>query len=117
MATFALGAEHRLCIAAVGATLVGKVRVVFDDLTTQAGAAPTLRGYPQAERLAKGQEWGRFEFGSTLVMLATPGALSLEAATPGTPLRLGSRIGVPGVFRLAEAECAVRSRPAPARRS
>jgi phosphatidylserine decarboxylase len=87
-------AGEPLCIAAVGATLVGKVRVCFDDLATQSGGAPALRSYGAAgRRLAKGEEWGRFEFGSTLVLLAAPGVLELDAKEPGTPLRLGTRIG------------------------
>ena len=43
--------------------------------------------------LTKGEEWGRFEFGSTLVLVATPGAVALNATEPGSPLRLGTRIG------------------------
>jgi phosphatidylserine decarboxylase len=93
VATFALPGGGELAIAAVGATLVGKVRVAFDDLTTQAGAAPTLRQYDPPIALARGAEWGRFEFGSTLVMVATPDAVSLAPAPPGTRLRLGTRIG------------------------
>jgi phosphatidylserine decarboxylase len=84
----------RFAIAAVGATLVGKVRVVFDDLCTRAGSTPRARSYSErALELAKGQEWGRFEFGSTLVLVASPAAFGLELASPGTPLRLGRRIG------------------------
>jgi hypothetical protein len=41
----------------------------------------------------KGAEWGRFEFGSTLVLAAAPGALELAPQPPGTALRLGTRIG------------------------
>jgi phosphatidylserine decarboxylase len=83
-----------LCIAAVGATLVGKVHVRFDELTTQAGLSLVERRYDDVDlRLAKGEEWGRFEFGSTLVLIAAAGALTLEAAAPGTRVRLGTRIG------------------------
>jgi phosphatidylserine decarboxylase len=89
-----------LCLVAVGATLVGKVRLAFDpELATQvrrrsaferryAGAAPAL---------ARGAEWGRFEFGSTLVLLLARGTAALEPASPGTPVRLGTRIGRLGV--------------------
>jgi phosphatidylserine decarboxylase len=84
-----------LCIAAVGATMVGKVKVRFDTLTTnQSGARPVHRVYPDGgTRFDKGEEWGHFEFGSTLVMVATPGLLELESAGSGTVLRLGERIG------------------------
>ena len=93
-ATFEIQPGRRIAIAAVGATLVGKVRVVFDDLCTGEGAEPRPRAYDDRGLVfAKGEEWGRFEFGSTLVLVATPGALRLDPAPPGTPLRLGTRIG------------------------
>jgi len=88
-------ATESLCIVAVGATLVGKVRVRFDDLTTNLpGARAETRVFgAEAPRLEKGEEWGRFEFGSTLVVVAAPGSLVLEPRDPGTPVRLGERIG------------------------
>jgi len=86
--------EEALCIAAVGATLVGRVRVIFDALATQSGTVPVESRYGgNGRRLAKGEEWGRFEFGSTLVLLAAPGVLELDVAPPDTVLRLGTRIG------------------------
>ncbi len=87
-------APESLAIAAVGATLVGKVHVDFDTLTTNQGAKePRWREYENQPFLAKGREWGRFEFGSTLVLAAAPGVLELEAQEPGTALVLGTRIG------------------------
>ncbi len=90
-----IGAGGRLCLVAVGATMVGKVRVVFDDLSSNRPAARRLqREYADgAVRFEKGAEWGRFEFGSTLVLVAEPGWLELEAQAAGTMLRLGRRIG------------------------
>jgi len=84
-----------LCIVAVGATMVGKVRVGFDDLTTnQVGGIRGERRYgASGVHYAKGEEWGRFEFGSTLVLLLPPGVAELEIRPPGTKLRLGTRIG------------------------
>jgi phosphatidylserine decarboxylase len=83
-----------LCLVAVGATMVGKVRVTFDALETNLrGARELRRDYPGGVALAKAEEWGRFEFGSTLVLLAPPGAVALEPRAPGTPVRLGQRIG------------------------
>ena len=89
------GGGGRLCLVAVGATMVGRVRVVFDDLYgNRAGARRSQREYEDGQiRFDKGAEWGRFEFGSTLVMVAEPGWLELEARPPGTPLRLGRAIG------------------------
>jgi phosphatidylserine decarboxylase len=91
--TFSLEGGSELCIAAVGATLVGKVHLGFDDLTTQAGGQPKTRRYDEPVALARGAEWGRFEFGSTLVVVATPGGLRLDSAAPGTRLLLGTRVG------------------------
>ncbi|MCC6639573.1 MAG: phosphatidylserine decarboxylase [Deltaproteobacteria bacterium] len=84
-----------LCVVAVGATMVGRVRVLFDELTTNVrGAVRTDRTYGKTgARYARGEEWGRFEFGSTLVLLLPPGAGTLEVRPPGTALRLGTRIG------------------------
>jgi phosphatidylserine decarboxylase len=76
--------------------MVGKVRLAFDaSLATQvARASRTERSYAGAEpQLARGAEWGRFEFGSTLVLLLAPGTARIEPSEPGTPVRLGERIG------------------------
>jgi phosphatidylserine decarboxylase len=90
--------RESLAIAAVGATLVGKVHVGFDDtLTTNARErTPRWRSYDPPRRLVKGLEWGRFEFGSTLVLAAAPGSLEITPQPPGTALRLGTRIGTIG---------------------
>ena len=89
------GGRNALCIVAVGATLVGKVRVTFDSLASNLPrAAMEERIYgEEAPRLAKGEEWGRFEFGSTLVVVAGPGIVELERQEPGTSVRVGTRIG------------------------
>ena len=70
------------------------MHVLFDDLTTnEATREPRWRHYGDPPRLVKGEEWGHFEFGSTLVLIAAPGAIELELRPPGAPLRLGKRIG------------------------
>lgn len=95
-ATFDHGKSMQLAIVAVGATMVGKIHVTFDDITTQTGGARQERAYaPHDARthLQKGDEWGRFEFGSTLVVVASPGSVDLEVQPPGSTVRLGQRIG------------------------
>ncbi|MFI5317838.1 MAG: archaetidylserine decarboxylase [Myxococcota bacterium] len=60
-----------LCLVAVGATLVGKIRLRFDRLQTNTrGARAEERRYADGVALAKGEEWGHFEFGSTIVFSA-----------------------------------------------
>jgi len=93
------GAEGRLALVPVGATVVGKVRLTFDDLTTNTGGRRVERDYMAdrggqgCPRLEKGREWGRFLFGSTIVFAAERGHLTLDPQPPGTPVRLGTRIG------------------------
>ena len=84
-----------IAMVAVGATMVGKIKIAFDDDVTTNVRQPTttVRRYDPPVQLDKGQEWGRFLFGSTIVLLATPGLFDLKAEPEGTPLRLGTRIG------------------------
>ena len=84
-----------LYIVAVGAMLVGKVKLEFDDLTTRRvdGGSPVRTYSAPGIHLEKGAEWGHFEFGSTLVMVAAPGRMKLDSRPPNALLRLGERIG------------------------
>lgn len=87
--------ERLVCMVAVGATMVGKVRVTFDDLCTNVPRARRVsRHYgARAPVFDKGEEWGRFLFGSTIVLLASPGLVELDVQPPNTRLFLGRRIG------------------------
>jgi phosphatidylserine decarboxylase len=88
------GETADLALVAVGATMVGKVRLSFDDLCTNCGSTrPETRDYGDGIPLAKGEEWGRFEFGSTIVLVAAKDLLTLDVQPPGTAVRLGQRIG------------------------
>lgn len=92
----AVAAEARaIAMVAVGATMVGSVRLAFDALrTNRPGAAAEDRELgAHAPKLARGEEWGHFEFGSTIVLLIPPGLHRLEPKPIGTPLRLGRAIG------------------------
>lgn len=84
-----------LAMVAVGATMVGSVRLAFDPLATnRRGAGPEDRDLGEyGPAFARGAEWGHFEFGSTIVLLVPPGSYRLEARPLGTPLRLGRAIG------------------------
>ncbi len=89
-------AGKSVCLVAVGAVMVGKIRLTFDDLTTNEGDTPgpeRSRRYQPGVEFERGSEWGWFEFGSTIVMLAEPGTLTLAIEEPGTLLRLGQQIG------------------------
>lgn len=89
------GAACEIALIAVGATMVGSVKLTFADLTTNVpGAERTIRELGErAPSFERGEEWGYFEFGSTIVMLLPPGQAKLDVKPPGTPLRLGEAIG------------------------
>jgi len=84
-----------LLMIAVGATMVGSVRLAFDELCTNvADATPVTRRLERnPPAFARGEEWGHFEFGSTIVLLAPPGGPRIEPRPVGTPVRLGEAIG------------------------
>lgn len=84
-----------IVMVAVGATMVGSVKLAFDDLTTnRPGAEAETRVLGRAApHFDRGAEWGRFEFGSTIVMLLPPDSFDLDIQPAGTTLRLGEAIG------------------------
>ncbi len=89
------GEGRGLAMVAVGATMVGSVRLAFDALrTNRPGARAEDRELGAlGPKLARGEEWGHFEFGSTIVLLIPPGLYRLDRKPVGTPLRLGQAIG------------------------
>ncbi|MEM9176600.1 MAG: archaetidylserine decarboxylase, partial [Myxococcota bacterium] len=84
-----------ILMIAVGATMVGSVRLTFDELCTNVpGGLPTTRRLgDKAPSFSRGEEWGHFEFGSTIVLLTPPGGPRIEPKPVGTALRLGESIG------------------------
>ena len=84
-----------IALIAVGATMVGSVRLAFDDLRTNvSGARPERRDLgDRAPTFARGQEWGHFEFGSTIVMLTPPEHFEIDPQPVGRALTLGEVIG------------------------
>ena len=84
-----------IAMIAVGATMVGSVRLTFDEMRTNvANGSPERRDFAaNAPTFARGEEWGTFEFGSTIVMLTPPGEIELDSRATGTALRLGEAIG------------------------
>ena len=88
-------AARTIVMVAVGATMVGSVRLAFDGMQTNLAGAPAVDRVLGAlgPKLARGEEWGHFEFGSTIVLLIPPGLYTLDTKPIGTPLRLGRAIG------------------------
>jgi phosphatidylserine decarboxylase len=85
-----------LAVVKVGATIVGSVRVVYDDkLTTNVKRGKPARGsVEQGPYLAKGAELGLFQFGSTVILLFEPGMIELSPRIRiGEFLHFGEAIG------------------------
>jgi phosphatidylserine decarboxylase len=83
-----------LAVVAVGATVVGSVRVVYHGLrTNRPGARPLAGALQPPFPLARGAELGRFELGSTVIVLCRPGEAVLDDLAPGTPVQMGQAVG------------------------
>lgn len=83
-----------VAVVKVGATVVGRVKVVYHDITTnRPGAAVTVEAISPPHALAAGDELGRFELGSTVILLLPPGTAALEPFQPGAAVRMGMTIG------------------------
>jgi phosphatidylserine decarboxylase len=87
-----------MLLIAVGALVVGKIRVVYHSVTSnRIGAVAESGQLAQPYPLEKGQELGRFELGSTVILLFPPGAVALEPFQPGDAVKLGQTIArLPG---------------------
>jgi phosphatidylserine decarboxylase len=93
----------QLAIVLVGALFVGSMSTSWaGDVTPAARRRPTvLPAPPAAVELARGAEMGRFNMGSTVILLLQRGrARWLESLRPGATVRMGAKIGeclgVPG---------------------
>ena len=96
--------QGAVALVAVGATMVGSVRVSFDEMSTNvrdASAETRLLGL-RAPHFARGAEWGHFEFGSTIVMLLPKAGYALDLKPLGAPLRQGEAIGRVGTEEAAD---------------
>jgi len=84
----------RVAVVKVGATCVGRIRAAYDDRLTHAGQAGGLRTYVPPRPVEKGGELGRFEMGSTVILLFEPGRVVWDdRLVPEAVVRMGQRIG------------------------
>jgi phosphatidylserine decarboxylase len=84
-----------IALIAVGATMVGSVRLAFDALRTNVSGARAERRdlADRAPVFARGEQWGHFEFGSTIVMLTPPEHFEIHPQPIGRAMTLGEVIG------------------------
>jgi phosphatidylserine decarboxylase len=86
-------------VVAVGAIIVGRIRVYYDTAapySNRAGAERVAHEYAVPIPVEKGQELGAFEMGSTVILLFEPGrARQLDAVVEGARVRVGEPLGGP----------------------
>ena len=92
LATFLETRAGTMGVVKVGATIVGSVRVVYGDYRTNQRRKARLDKLSGGPRFAKGDELGRFEFGSTVILLFEKGQVRLRDLNVGDKVVLGQPI-------------------------
>lgn len=85
-----------ICLIKVGATNVGSIKVVYDNeiCTNRKNNKKVIhKQYQPAFQFKKGTELGRFEFGSTIILLFEPNQIKwLIEAKPDTRVQMGQAL-------------------------
>ena len=97
LTTFLRTPRGPCAVVAVGATNVGRIRAVYDDVVTNAKRTrrPARKIYEQPVKVEKGGELAIFEMGSTVVVLFAPGVKLADRLKPGLRIRLGEPLEGP----------------------
>lgn len=91
-----------VAVVMVGATCVGRIRMLYDDGVTNAGRDLGRRSYRPPRTVEKGDELGVFEMGSTVVLLLGPGRWDLhEDVREGRKVRMGEALATRSTARAA----------------
>lgn len=88
-----------MALVAVGAIFVGSIETVWaGELTPARERRPRVWEYPSGQvDLIRGAELGRFNMGSTVILLFGPGRMTWAPGLGGgSPLRMGSALGYAG---------------------
>jgi phosphatidylserine decarboxylase len=81
-------------VVKVGATCVGRIRASYDDVLTHCGGEARAQRYGTPVAVKKGDELGRFEMGSTVILLFEPGRVTWDGwVLPESLVRMGQRLG------------------------
>jgi phosphatidylserine decarboxylase len=84
----------RCAVVKVGATCVSRIKAAYDDVTTHTGQPGKVHRYESPLEVEKGGELGRFEMGSTVILLFEPERVRWdERLQPEAVVRMGRRIG------------------------
>jgi phosphatidylserine decarboxylase len=77
----------------VGAMNVGSIRLAFHDVRTEQWRRRPPRTWDVSAQGRRGDEFGLFELGSTIVLLLAPEAGRFDDFEPDAAVRVGQRIG------------------------
>jgi phosphatidylserine decarboxylase len=95
LVTYLETAAGKCAVVKVGATCVSRIKAAYDDVTTHTGQPGKVHRYQEGYKVEKGGELGRFEMGSTVILLFEPGLVKWDPVLQeDAVLRLGQRIGV-----------------------
>jgi phosphatidylserine decarboxylase len=88
------GSDGRVALVKVGATVVGKITLDYSKLVSNNGQKTQLRlpVFPP-KRYEKGDEIGRFQLGSTVILLFEPNRFSPIALNRGKYVKMGQVLG------------------------
>jgi phosphatidylserine decarboxylase len=94
LTTFLRTTRGKCGVVAVGATNVGRIRAVYDDVVTNARRTrkPERKMYEKTIHVGKGDELAIFEMGSTVVLLFAAGVKLSSRLAPGLRIRLGEAL-------------------------
>lgn len=93
--TYLTTAAGEVAVIKVGATIVGSVKVNYNEITTNVSDNKIIKGtISDNQFLDKGEELGRFEFGSTVILLFEKDKMIFdEELKAGQSILMGSVIG------------------------
>lgn len=98
-------ASGPLGLVLVGAINVAAIETTWAGLVTPPRARRVARWHYRpatAPALQRGEEMGRFNMGSTVIVLAPPGYGWTEVRAPGTPVRVGEALARPHAVEARE---------------
>jgi phosphatidylserine decarboxylase len=84
----------KCAVVKVGATCVSRIKAAYDEVLTHDGKPGKVHKYDAHMQVEKGGELGRFEMGSTVILLFEPKRVKwADSLQPEAVVRLGQRIG------------------------
>ena len=94
LTTYIQTKKGECALVKVGATVVGRIRVSYDNqISNLHGALSKQVVLKKPYKLRRGEEVGMFELGSTVICLFPPGQVELNEMKLGQKIRMGNNIG------------------------